>query len=76
MQVIDDIVSQPLPVRLQAMERLWDSLCDEPGSVPAWHADILTQRVAALDSGAEKTSPWDEAKIRIRQRVEAFATVQ
>jgi putative addiction module component (TIGR02574 family) len=76
MQAIDDIVRQPLPVRLQAMERLWDSLCDEPDSVPAWHAGVLAQRVADLDSGIDKTIPWDEAKIRIRQRVEAFSAAQ
>lgn len=76
MQAIDDIVRQPLPMRLQAMERLWDSMRDEPEGIPAWHAGVLAQRVADLDSGQEAVSDWGSAKIRIRERIKIFSPVQ
>jgi putative addiction module component (TIGR02574 family) len=68
-----ELTSLPLAERLQAMEALWDSLCrDQPQAhvVPAWHEEELVKRVAALDSGQDATTPWEEAKERIRQRAE------
>lgn len=61
----------PLAQRLQAMEALWESLCkdlDHGQIVPAWHQNVLGQRLEALNAGFEIVSPWDEAKDRIRQR--------
>lgn len=41
----------------------------DSGSVPAWHKDILAERLRRLDSGSEPVSPWREAKERIRARI-------
>ena len=71
-----DLVALPLAERLLAMEVLWDSLCREPGAphaTPNWHADVLRQRKAAMDSGDATATPWEEAKIRIRDKAEALA---
>ena len=68
-----ELVVLPLAERLQAMEALWDSLCRDQTQadvVPTWHEEELNKRVAALDSGDEVVSPWEEAKERIRQRAE------
>ena len=70
-----ELVALPLAERLQAMEALWDSLCrDQPQTpvVPAWHQEELNKRAAALDSGEEVATPWEEAKERIRHRAEQF----
>lgn len=71
-----DLVALPLAERLLAMEVLWDSLCREPGApyaTPNWHADILRQRMAAMDGGDAPATPWEEAKIRIRDKADAIA---
>lgn len=54
--------------KLEAMERLWDSLCkDEPDS-PVWHEDVLKEREAKLQNGEDEFIPWDEAKRQLRAR--------
>lgn len=66
-----DLVALSLPQRLQAMEALWASLCQEPSmaqQIPDWHQEVLSQRLEALDSGEEIVTPWDTAKDRIRQQ--------
>ena len=41
------------------------------GSVPAWHKDVLAERLRHLDNGNEPTSSWTEAKERIRAQIKA-----
>ncbi|KAA0206687.1 MAG: acyl-protein synthetase [Proteobacteria bacterium] len=55
------------------MEQLWDALRVQADSsvVPAWHKDILAERLRRLDSGSEPTSDWAETKERIRSRIKA-----
>jgi putative addiction module component (TIGR02574 family) len=75
----NELISLPLADRLLAMEALWDSLCREPGAshaTPNWHADVLHQRIAALDSGDATATPWNEAKVRIREKAEALTRTQ
>lgn len=70
-----DLVALPLAERLLAMEILWDSLCREPGAphaTPNWHADVLRQRMTAIASGDSVATPWEEAKIRIRDKADAM----
>lgn len=74
-----ELIALPLADRLLAMEALWDSLCREPGAphaTPNWHADVLRQRIAALDSGEAAATPWNEAKIRIRDKADALKRTQ
>lgn len=74
-----ELAALPLAERLQAMEVLWETLCQEPEqaqSVPAWHQQVLTQRLAALEAGVETVTPWQEAKDRIRQRTRTMNSSQ
>lgn len=68
-----DIAKLPIAEKLLLMEQLWDALRVQADSsvVPAWHKDILAERLRRLDSGSEPTSDWAEAKERIRSRIKA-----
>ena len=52
--------------RLQAMEKLWDSLCNEEEiESPEWHKDILQERKKKIEKGeAEYISLEDLKGIR------------
>jgi len=68
-----DLAELPIAEKLRMMESLWDSLLHEAQgnqAVPEWHKDVLSERASRLDSGVEVSSPWEEAKRRIRQQTE------
>jgi hypothetical protein len=60
-----ELAKLPLAQRIEAMEVLWDSLThdDAYDPSPAWHADLLADRVREIEDG--KTMPWNEAKALI-----------
>lgn len=69
----DDIVSMSVGERLKLMESLWDSLCaesDKPDS-PAWHTEVLEDRLRRLASGEESVASWNDAKVRIRAQAKS-----
>lgn len=57
--------------KIQAMESLWDDLCNRAGGVvsPAWHEDVLAERDAAHKRGEDEFEDWDEAKRNIRNKI-------
>jgi putative addiction module component (TIGR02574 family) len=54
--------------RLQLVEELWDSLCDEPEAVPLTDAQRaeLDRRLDDLEREGPVGIPWDEVVRRIR----------
>jgi putative addiction module component (TIGR02574 family) len=58
--------------KLMLMEQLWEDLSRCPESVPCpqWHGDVLAQRIAAVREGRSSFVAWDEAKRRLRERLE------
>lgn len=69
-----DIAAMPVEEKLKLMEALWDSLDDRSDrnvASPTWHEDVLEERLQRLAAGSEPTSPWREAKDRIRARIQA-----
>ena len=60
-----ELTKLPLAQRIEAMEVLWDSLTHDAAydPSPAWHADLLADRVREIEDG--KVMPWDEAKALI-----------
>lgn len=68
---LTDLKSLSTQEKLQAMEALWDALCQDANQSvpsPAWHAEELKSRDLAWSQGQQTTSPWSEAKQRIRQK--------
>ncbi|PKY10968.1 addiction module antitoxin RelB [Acidithiobacillus marinus] len=55
--------------KIQMMESLWDSLCQQPTNIPSpvWHGEILAQRENALREGSDYFSAWDTAKANLRK---------
>ncbi len=68
-----DIAAMPVSEKLKLMEALWDSLGAQSGGMdsPAWHGEVLEERLQRLASGEETTAPWRGAKKRIRVRIKA-----
>ncbi len=60
-----ELSALPLAQRLEAMEVLWESLSRDSAydPSPAWHADVLAQRVSELETG--QATDWADAKPRI-----------
>ena len=58
--------------RLQLIEDLWESLRSQPGTVRLTSAQRaeLDRRLDELDRGEAQVISWDEAKRRIRSRLE------
>jgi putative addiction module component (TIGR02574 family) len=66
-----EVSELPVAEKLRLMEFLWDSLSrDAAGEaiVPEWHQSVLAERAGRIDSGQEPSSPWNEAKQRLRQQ--------
>ena len=59
--------------KLNLLESVWDDLSKEEQKLdsPSWHNDILSDREEALAIGKLTISDWEEAKDRIRKKVNA-----
>lgn len=57
--------------KLQAMELIWDDLCSRSEALPspAWHAEVLAEREAAVARGEETFEDWETAKKKIRDEI-------
>ena len=58
--------------KIALMERLWVDLSQRPKELPCpnWHGDVLAKRIAAVREGRTAFVDWDEAKQRLRNRLE------
>ena len=58
--------------KIVLMERLWNDLSRRPTDVasPDWHGDILDDRRAAVREGMTAFIEWDDAKRRLRERLQ------
>ncbi len=54
--------------KLRAMEELWADLSRDEAQFesPAWHGDVLRERVEAVKSGKEAFMDWEIAKKKLR----------
>ena len=61
-----EIKKTPTIERLQTMEELWDSLCQEESDIesPKWHRDILEERRGKIEKGEVKFISLEELKAR------------
>jgi len=54
--------------KYRAMEELWADLSRDEAQFesPAWHGDVLRERVEAVKSGKEAFVDWETAKKKLR----------
>lgn len=57
--------------KLQLMEILWDDLSQHADEMqpPAWHAEALAEREAAIERGEEQFEDWEAAKKKIEKEI-------
>ena len=60
-----------LEEKLQAMESLWDDLCNKAGGIssPAWHEGVLAERLSMQERGEDQFEDWDAAKRNIKNKL-------
>ena len=58
--------------KIALMERLWADLSQRPQELPFpnWHGDVLAERIAAVREGRTAFVDWNDAKQRLRDRLE------
>ena len=56
--------------KLRIMEELWVDLSRDESKFesPAWHADVLRERVEEFKSGKEAFLDWEEVKKQLRNK--------
>ena len=66
--ILTEIEKMSTIERLQAMEKLWDSLCKE-GEIesPEWHKDILRERKGKIEKGETEYISLEDLKGRRHQ---------
>ncbi len=66
---IPSIAALPLAERLRAMELIWETLRrDDAAQIsPAWHAQVLKQRLA--DSKPEDFEPLEDVEAALRKEL-------
>lgn len=67
---MDDLKALSVEERLDLIERIWDTLTEHPEQipVPAWHRELLEERLGELDETPDAGSSWDDVKRRITGR--------
>ena len=65
---ISEIKAMPVGERLQIMEQIWESLCQEDLTIesPSWHEGLLNERKKKIDSGEAEFLTLDQLKGRFR----------
>jgi putative addiction module component (TIGR02574 family) len=57
--------------KLAAMEALWEDLVQNPEAIesPAWHKEVLDERLRNLKEGKSKFIDWETAKEALRKKL-------
>lgn len=60
-----------LQEKLAAMESLWEDLARTPEAIesPAWHKEVLEERLRLLAEGKTQFIDWETAKEALRKKL-------
>jgi len=70
MQTVLPLEKMTREEKLRIMEELWADLSRDESQFesPAWHGDVLRERVKEFESGKEAFLDWDEVKKQLRDK--------
>lgn len=56
--------------RVAAMQVLWEKLAESPDGTepPAWHGELLAERIARLETGGATLVDWEDARRRLQEK--------
>jgi putative addiction module component (TIGR02574 family) len=65
-----EIEKMSLEEKLETMELLWKSISQQPDQVPSprWHGEVISERLAEIESGKAKFFSVEEARQRLQKR--------
>ena len=60
-----------LQEKLEAMESLWEDLVRTPEAIesPAWHKELLDERLRDLQEGKSEYNDWETAKATLSKKL-------
>jgi hypothetical protein len=76
MSITLDLENMTTVEKLRLMEDLWQDLWQDLASSeteinsPAWHGDVLAERLNAFSSGQETPIDWEVAKQQLRDELQ------
>ena len=65
-----DIEKMSVSDRLEAIEKIWESISSEYIKSPDWHRKILDSREEKVSSGKAKFLEMDEVKERLQRKAD------
>jgi hypothetical protein len=70
-EIESELETMTLPEKLRLMEALWTNLSRPEAGLesPAWHAGVLRERQARVESGEATFVDWETAKQQLRERM-------
>jgi putative addiction module component (TIGR02574 family) len=77
-ELVEYAMATPLPIdkmtieeKLQAMEALWNDLCQHEEALPVhdWQKEVLDERERQIERGEAQFVDWEEAKKRIAREI-------
>ena len=70
-EIESELETMTLPEKLRLMEALWTNLSRPEAGLesPAWHAEVLRERQARVESGEARFVDWETAKQQLRERM-------
>jgi putative addiction module component (TIGR02574 family) len=71
MSITLDLEKMTTVEKLRLMEDLWQDLAASETEInsPAWHGDVLAERLHAFSSGQETPIDWEIAKQQLRDEL-------
>ena len=66
------LASMSVTEKLVLMENLWADLSRKPEDIPTpeWHGEVLAARIEAVRNGRTQFVDWEDAKRRLRGRLQ------
>ena len=71
LKVPPEFTSAPKEQQIDFVNKLWDQIAQDPGSVPIpeGHKKILKERLEALRANPQQGKPWSEVRAQLLDKI-------